>query len=99
METGPLKAKIGESDIQGKFSVDDFRKPVVMVHFSADRLHAQDLGWTSPKDDASFSVVSAEAVWKSGDLQVSRLSFGLGKTFSTRRGASGILLRRKLRRR
>lgn len=81
METGPLKAKIGESDIQGKFSVDDFRKPVVMVHFSADRLHAQDLGWTSPKDDASFSVVSAEAVWKSGDLQVSRLSFGLGKTF------------------
>ncbi len=81
METGPLKAKIGESDIQGKFSVDDFRKPAAMVHFSADRLRASDLGWITPKGDATFSGVSADAIWKSGDLLINRLSFGLGKSF------------------
>jgi uncharacterized protein YhdP len=80
METGPLKAKIGESDIQGKFSIDDFRKPAVAFQVKADRLHARDLGWTSPKGDATFSGVSAQAVWKGNDLLVNRLSFGLGQS-------------------
>lgn len=81
METGPLKARIGESDCEGTIKIDDFRKPAVMGQFRADRLRASDLGWTSPKGDATFSGVSAKAVWKSGDLLINRLSFGLGKSF------------------
>jgi uncharacterized protein YhdP len=81
METGPLKAKIGENDFEGTIRIDNFLKPAVMGQFSADRLRALDLGWTSPKGDATFSGVSAEAVWKSGDLLINRLSFGLGKSF------------------
>ncbi|HOQ72247.1 MAG TPA: AsmA-like C-terminal region-containing protein, partial [Smithellaceae bacterium] len=67
-------------DIQGKFSIDDFRKPAVAFQVKADRLHARDLGWTSPKGDATFSGVSAQAVWKGNDLLVNRLSFGLGQS-------------------
>ncbi|NLA40049.1 MAG: AsmA family protein [Smithella sp.] len=81
MQTGPLKARIGESDFEGTIRIDDFRKPAVTGQFHTNRLRASDLGWTDLKGDVMFSGVSADAVWKSGNILINRLSFGLGKSF------------------
>ncbi|HRV43655.1 MAG TPA: AsmA-like C-terminal domain-containing protein [Smithellaceae bacterium] len=86
IQTGTLRAKIGESDLEGNLQIDDLRKPAVAGLVKADRLHARDLGWKSPKGDAIFSGVSAQAVWKEKDLLVNRLSFGLGKSLFTASG-------------
>jgi hypothetical protein len=80
METSLFKARIGESGVQGKLRMDDFRKPELMLRFKSDSLRTEDLGLKSPEGEVNLNDVSGQMVIKDEIIQVDNLSFILGKS-------------------
>jgi hypothetical protein len=80
METSLFKARIGESDIQGKLRIDDFRKPKVVCQFNTDLLRTADLGLQSPEGEVNLHDVKGHIAIEDKLIGFDNLSFGLGKS-------------------
>jgi uncharacterized protein involved in outer membrane biogenesis len=80
METTLFKARIGQSDIQGKFRIDDFRKPGLICLFNAQWLRTADLGWQNPEGELNLSDIKGQMTIEDKLIQVDHCSFTLGKS-------------------
>jgi len=80
METSLFEARIGESDIQGKLSMDDVHKPEFRFRFKSDLLRTADLGLQSPEGDTNLNNVKGQMAVKNETIHVDNLSFGLGQS-------------------
>lgn len=80
METSWLKAMVGESYIQGKIRIDDFRKPRVICQFDTNQLKTRDLGIQSTEGEVNLRDVKGQIAFEDKMFHVDNLSFGLGKS-------------------
>ena len=80
MDTSLLKAAMGRSKIQGRFSVDDFRHPRLTCKFESPGVRSADLGWSSPRGGVRFRDVAGELSIAEQNVHVDRLSFSLGES-------------------
>jgi uncharacterized protein YhdP len=80
METSMLKARIGESDIQGSFRIDDFRKPRVVCQFNTSLLRTKDMGYQNPEGEVNFRNVKGQIAVEDKLIHADNLSFSLGKS-------------------
>ena len=80
METSRFKARIGDSAIQGKCGIDDFRKPQVACQFDAALFRTADVGWQSPEGAVNFQDVKGQIAVEDKHIHVDRLALRLGKS-------------------
>ena len=80
METSLFKARIGESDIQGKCRTDDFRKLNIACQFNAELLRASDVGLLSPEGEVNLQDVKGQIDIRDKVIRVDKLSLRLGKS-------------------
>ncbi|KQC09719.1 MAG: hypothetical protein APR62_13535 [Smithella sp. SDB] len=80
METSLFKAKMGESDLQGQFRIDDFHNPKVICNFYTRLLKTKDLGLQSSDGEVSFSDVKGQIAVTDNLIHADNLSFKLGES-------------------
>lgn len=80
METSLFKARIGESDIQGQFRIDDFRNPRVMCNFFTRLLKTKDLGLQSTEGEVNLRDVKGQMAIDDKLIHIDNLSFKLGQS-------------------
>ena len=80
IETSLFKASIGESDIQGKCRIDDFRKLKVVCQFNTELLRTADLGLLSPEGEVNFNDAKGQFEIEDKLVRVEKLSLRLGKS-------------------
>ena len=80
VETSLFKARIGESDIQGKCRIDNFRKPKAACQFNADLLRAVDVGLQSSEGEVTFHDTKGLFTIEDKLIRVDKLSLRLGKS-------------------
>ncbi len=80
METSLIKARIGDSVIQGKCRMRNFRKAKVACEFATPLLHAADLGLYGSEGGVSFQNVKGQIAVGDNRLHVDRLLLQLGKS-------------------
>ncbi|HAR48835.1 MAG TPA: hypothetical protein DCR81_01720 [Smithella sp.] len=80
METSLFKARMGESDIQGQFRIDDFRNPRVMCNFYTRLLKTKDLGLQSTEGEVNLRDVKGQMAIDDKLIHIDNLSFKLGQS-------------------
>jgi hypothetical protein len=80
METSLIKAHIGESVIQGKCRMQNFRKAKVTCQFDSPLLQSTDVGLYGSEGDANFQDVKGQITVGDSRLHVDRLSLRVGKS-------------------
>ena len=80
METSLIKAKMGESDIQGQFRIDDFRNPKVICNFYTRLLKTKDLGLQSSEGEINLRDVKGQFAVADNLIHADNLSFKLGQS-------------------
>ncbi|KAF0154289.1 MAG: AsmA family protein [Syntrophaceae bacterium] len=80
METSLIKARIGDSVIQGKCGMRNFQKAKLACEFDTPLLKATDVGLFVPEGDVSFQNVKGQIAVGDSRLHVDRLSLTLGKS-------------------
>jgi uncharacterized protein involved in outer membrane biogenesis len=80
METSLIKARIGDSVIQGKCRMRNFRKAKVTCQFDTPLLKATDVGLSAPEGDVSFQNMKGQIAVGDSRFHVDRLSLSLGKS-------------------
>jgi len=80
METSLIKARIGDSVIEGKCSMRNYQKANVACQFETPLLKATDVGLYGTEGDVSFQNVKGRITVGDNRLHVDRLSLTLGKS-------------------
>lgn len=80
METSLLKAKMGESNIQGQLKIDDFRNPKVAFQFNTNLLKTKDLGLQSTEGEVNLRDVKGQMTIEDKLIHIDNLSFKLGQS-------------------
>ena len=80
VETSLMTARIGDSAIQGKCRMRNFRKANFACQFDTPLLHAADVGLSVPEGDVNFQNVKGQVTVGDNRLHVDRLSLALGKS-------------------
>lgn len=80
METSLFKARMGESDIQGQFRIDDFRNPKVICNFYTRLLKTKDLGLQSSEGEVNLRDVKGQIAFADNLIHADNLSFKLGQS-------------------
>lgn len=78
METSLLQARIGESIVQGKCRMRNFRGAGLTCRFSTPHLQAEDVGLHGADGDVGFREVQTQFTAGADRLHVDRLSLTLG---------------------
>ncbi len=80
METSLVTATIGDSVLQGKCRMRNFRKARVACEFATPLFHAADLGLSGSEGDVNFENVKGRFIIGDKRLHVDRLSLQMGKS-------------------
>ena len=80
METSLIKAQIGNSVIQGKCRMRNFREAKVACRFDTPLLQSADVGLQGSEGEVSFQDVKGRFTFGGKRLRISSLSFKLGKS-------------------
>ncbi|MBN1366017.1 MAG: AsmA-like C-terminal domain-containing protein [Syntrophaceae bacterium] len=80
LETSLWKVRIGESYIQGNFSIDDLSQPKIDCQFNTNLLQTKDLGLQTPKGGVDLYAVKGKIGFENKILHVDNLSFVLGQS-------------------
>ena len=96
METSLITAHIGESVIQGKCRMRNFREAKVACQFNTPLLQAADVGLYGSDGDVNFHDVQGQFTVGDDRLHVDRLSLSWENPFLFFQGMCRILLIRRL---
>ncbi|MGB5217859.1 MAG: AsmA-like C-terminal domain-containing protein [Smithella sp.] len=96
LETSPLKLQIGESAVEGKFSIDDFHDLKLICQFNSDLLRTADIGLISPEGAVNVNNVEGKIAVADDTISVGKLSFGLGESKFNLSGAASDWTRPKI---
>ena len=80
METSLFNAQIGESNIRGKFRIDDFRNPKLICQFNTDLLRTADFGLQNQEGEVNLDDVKGQIAIEDEMIHIENLSFGLGES-------------------
>lgn len=80
METSLLKARLGESNIQGSLRINNLANPDLICQLNTNQIQAKDLGLQHPEGDVSLYAVKGQIGIEDKLFRVNNLSFVLGQS-------------------
>ena len=87
LESSQLSARLGNSSISGRGTLDGFKSPTISLSFASPSLDLADLGFTAGKQPLRVERVQGTVSLKDDNLQISTLSGQLGKTVLQLKGS------------